>query len=189
VHESCHTYEWVMSHVWMSHVTCVNESCYTCEWVVSLGWMSHVTRVNESCHTCEWVMSHVWMSHVTRVNESCHSCEWVMSHVWVSRVTRVNESCLTNECVTAMGTTLRCKWKRVCHYSFIEAKESMALFIRWSCPPFFCHSQQNTTHPYATYLIHTWYDPLLIHWSCPPLFFLIDAVHLLRQWGLHIAAS
>ena len=36
-----------MSHVWMSHVTCVNESCHMCEWVMSHVWMSHVTCVNE----------------------------------------------------------------------------------------------------------------------------------------------
>ena len=48
-----------------------------CEWVVSHVWMSQVPCVNESCHMCEWVMSHVWMSHVTCVNESCHMCEWV----------------------------------------------------------------------------------------------------------------
>jgi len=45
-----------------------NESCHTREWVMSHLWMSPLTHVNESCHTCKWVMSHVWMSHVTRVN-------------------------------------------------------------------------------------------------------------------------
>ena len=30
MNESCHTYEWVMSHMWMSHVTLMNESCHTC---------------------------------------------------------------------------------------------------------------------------------------------------------------
>ena len=33
--ESCHTYEWVMSHVWMSHVTHMNESCHTYEWMIN----------------------------------------------------------------------------------------------------------------------------------------------------------
>jgi len=33
MNESCHTYEWVMSHVWMSHVTRMNESCHTYECV------------------------------------------------------------------------------------------------------------------------------------------------------------
>jgi len=36
INESCHTYEVVMSHVWMSNFTCMNES-----------------RVNESCHVYE----------------------------------------------------------------------------------------------------------------------------------------
>jgi len=37
-------YEWVMSHIWMRHVSL---------WMrhVSL-WMSHVSNMNESCHTC-----------------------------------------------------------------------------------------------------------------------------------------
>ena len=50
---TCHEYEWVMSRVWMSHVTHTNESCYAYEWVMSHIWMSHVTHMNESCHTFE----------------------------------------------------------------------------------------------------------------------------------------
>ena len=45
-----------MSHVTYLHVTYVNQSCHTYEWV-----MSHM---NKSCHTYEWDMSHVWISHV-----------------------------------------------------------------------------------------------------------------------------
>jgi len=75
-HEICDTYEWVMSHIWVSHVTHMNESCHTYEWVMSHIWMSHVTHMNESCHTYEWVMSHIWMSHVTH-----------MSEIWVSHIT------------------------------------------------------------------------------------------------------
>jgi len=32
---SCHTYEWVMSHIWVSHVTHMSESCHTYEWFTS----------------------------------------------------------------------------------------------------------------------------------------------------------
>ena len=39
-------------------------SCHTCGWVMSHIWMSHVTHMKESYHTYEWVMSHIWMSHV-----------------------------------------------------------------------------------------------------------------------------
>jgi len=89
MNESCHTYEWDMSHIWishvtkwMSHVTHMNESCHTYEWVMSHVWISHITHMKESCHINEWDMSHIWMGHVTHVNESCHSYEWVMSHTY-----------------------------------------------------------------------------------------------------------
>jgi len=97
--ESCHTYEWVMAHVWMSHVTVTSSwgrfhSGSSWEWVYKhlLTWMSHGTRMNESCDrniwltSLSWVMSHVWMSHGTRMNESWHTYEWVMAHVWMSHV-------------------------------------------------------------------------------------------------------
>jgi len=107
INESYHTYSWLMSRVWMSHVTHTlgtrwqchvqnvwmshvahrNESCHT--------WTSRVTHMNESCHTCEWVMSHIWMSHVTHMNVSCR----IMSQVWMSHVTNMSESCHTCEWV------------------------------------------------------------------------------------------
>ena len=79
MNESCCTYEWVMSHILMSHVTHMNESCCTYEWIMSHIWMSHVAHMNESYHTYERVMSHTWMSHVTHKDESCHTYENFMS--------------------------------------------------------------------------------------------------------------
>jgi len=64
--------EWVKSHIWMSHVTCMNKSCPIYEWVMSHIWMSRVTHMNESCHTYDGVISHIGRSHVTHMNESCH---------------------------------------------------------------------------------------------------------------------
>ena len=92
----------------MSHVSLMNESCLTYEWVMSHVWMSHVTHewvtshMNESRHTYEWVMSHIWKSHVTHMNESRHTCECVMSHIWMSHVTHVNESCHTYDRVSTL---------------------------------------------------------------------------------------
>jgi len=101
---SYHTCEWVMSHIWMCHVTHMNGSCH--KWmshvthgadvrVISHMFMNHVTHLNDSCHAYEWVMSHVWMSngthvnksHIANKNESCLTYDWVMSHM--------NESCHT----------------------------------------------------------------------------------------------
>jgi len=66
MNESCHIYEWVpfaccrvhlrewvMSHIWMSHVTHVSD-CLSC--------VAVCMYVSESCHTHEWGMSHVRMS-------------------------------------------------------------------------------------------------------------------------------
>jgi len=119
----CHTYEWVMSHIWKEYVTwlihicdmthsyvwhdsfiCVtwyvwHDHCDTivmrCIWVMSHKSMRHVTFINESCHTYAWVMSHIEVSKITHMNESYHTYEWVMSRVWMSHVTYTNESCHT----------------------------------------------------------------------------------------------
>jgi len=112
--ESCHTYEWVMSHIWMSHVTQVNESCHTCEWVMSHIWMSHVTHMNESCHIWkegtsplnvrEWGMSHMHESCYVAVRANVcleihemYHVKWVMSHISMSHATHTNGSCHTYE--------------------------------------------------------------------------------------------
>jgi len=114
--ESCHTFEWVMSHIcmkgishiwmrhvshtWMRHCAHMIKSSHTYVWVIAQIWYNHAAHMNESCHTYAWVMSHMWMSHVTHMNESCHTYEWVMSHsyatwpihVWdTSHVTHMNE--------------------------------------------------------------------------------------------------
>jgi len=88
------TYEWVTSHVWMSHVTHINESLHTYEWVMLHIWMSHVTNMNQSCHTYEWFTSHIWMRHVTHMHDSRHTYELFMSLMWMSHV---NESCYSYE--------------------------------------------------------------------------------------------
>jgi len=57
MNESCHAYEWVMFHMWMSPVTHVKDSCHTYEWVIS---------------DSEWVLflrcHRIWMSHVVFVS-------------------------------------------------------------------------------------------------------------------------
>jgi len=50
--QSCHTYEWIMSHIWMGHVT-AHES------FLAHIWMRHVTHMNASWCTYEWVMAHI----------------------------------------------------------------------------------------------------------------------------------
>jgi len=85
-------YEWVKSHIWMSHVTLSrrNQSCHTYEWVMSRRSFSTV----EALPSYEWVISHIWMStyelHRTwrghlGSSESRHIHEWVMWHVQIAQ--------------------------------------------------------------------------------------------------------
>ena len=102
----CHTNKWVMSHIWMSHVTHTNESYHIDERKHFIDYLSCVTHINESCHTYEWVMSHIWMSHVTHMNESCHTHEWVISHRWKEafhRLTPAHEPALTWQSALVWG--------------------------------------------------------------------------------------
>jgi len=100
LNESCHTYEWVMSHIhiWMRHVTSTNAShirieigqghgyplrlvrCSVSEVMVHIHIrMGHVIRMNES---------HKQVSRVTNTNESCRIYEWVMSHTRMSHISK-----------------------------------------------------------------------------------------------------
>jgi len=90
-----------MTHLWV--MTHENEIWHTYEWVMTHIWKSHVTYMNESCHTYKWVMSHIWMSHVTHptlgcrtsnihVNDSGHMCDmthWYVRHDSLIHVTRL----------------------------------------------------------------------------------------------------
>jgi len=122
---SCHTLEWIISHVGMSPQP-ESFNKHKCPWVVSDMHMS----VNEACHTLEWfrvalthsyftnygmlwIVPQICISHITLSKESCHV--WIMNCVsfqcimtdsrvshdihWneLSHVTNWNESCSTSE--------------------------------------------------------------------------------------------
>ena len=108
----CHANEWVMSHIWMSHVTHTNEPCRT------YGWGTDSTNIKESrtnIHYPPSMVSHTWVSiiksrmqHVwtcgcvTLINKSqanIHHPPCNMSHIQVSHITHINESCHTYDWV------------------------------------------------------------------------------------------
>ena len=146
MNESCHTYEWVMSHIWMSPVTHMNESCHTYEWVTSRAIPSHCTlhsRVppqnkRHSHSTYDWVMSrlnescHMWMSH-----DVSRSCQMSMRHVTYEWVTpRVNEVWNTHGLVVAANTI----------ESSMSATKQTPKYTIHSCVP-----SQNNRHRHGTY--------------------------------------
>jgi len=169
--ESCHTYQWVMS-----HLTHINESCplYVCEChvqqVMSRTRISPVTHINESCpiSVC-WVMSHIYLlSHVPCTFAAPLMCcvmsptRMFMSRIWLrhnvrrdvrvarpsSHATRVNTSCHTH--VQREQRTRR-RWimLRMCTHEDVMAHAmqvwmSHATYVNASC------------HIYEWVLPHRW---------------------------------
>jgi len=86
--ESCHTYKWVMSHVWMGHVIYKNQSCRIYEWVILHIWKGHFMYRNAFCRWCKFVVSRIWMGRVAYI---------IVSHTWMGCVKHMNESCHTYE--------------------------------------------------------------------------------------------
>ena len=178
--ESCHTYEWVMSRLWMSHGTHMNESWHTLSvvWCIQMCdiWICHVIHMKESWHTYEWVMAHIWMSHGTHMNEPCHTYEWVMPHIWMSHVTHMNESCHI----------------RMCHDSFTYAMTRegfMAYRERYAMTPsrmqWLLHMWV-MTHSYLRHDSFTCEPWLLYMWAMTPSH--MWRSHMSHMWLLHMWA-
>jgi len=145
VNESCLTYEWVMSHTWMS------QSCHMYGWVTlpvsqeSAHGPQKIYTMNESCHAYEWVTSHIWMSlwmsHVTHMNASCHACV-LHIHVWHDAFI----------CVTWLI--------HMCDVTHSYVRHDSLIYITHTC---------DKTHSYEwhdsfireTWLIHTWRDSFI----------------------------
>ena len=112
MNEPYHRYEWVISHVWMSHITrhvwmshvtrmialssLFNNLCLRCAYQSSHKRMRHVTHMNEPCRTyiiaeqpLQQLLPEVRMSNTTHMNGSFDTYGWVMSQKWMSRVTCV----------------------------------------------------------------------------------------------------
>jgi len=103
MYESCHTYVWVMLHVWRCHVP---HSC-------GIG-------IYSAFSVYKYVTSHIRMSHVTYMYESCHASEGVTSPTAVAYIARpvimgkaVDEDtlrvcCNVLQCVAVCCSELQC---------------------------------------------------------------------------------
>ena len=120
------TYEWIMSHIWMSHVTHTNESCHPYKWVMPPIRMSHVTHMKSvqaalECCSAQLVMSwhqrrhvqhHIPTSHVAHVNVSCHAYKRVISHIRISYTTHTNKTYHTHE---ESSRSVWMQWRAMSH--------------------------------------------------------------------------
>ena len=118
MNESCCTYEWVMSHIWMSHVTHMNEFCHTYEWVIlrtkNRWFVMHVNERHVSSCRCTMVSSYMWMreiSHSLVKERDVSSCMWMRNMSlaaceWWSLATCEWETCLLLICTYEWETCL-----------------------------------------------------------------------------------
>ena len=118
--ESCHTYEWVMSHTWMRHVTHMNETCHTYAWV-----MSHIGTKTRACLSYVWhdlFFCVAWLIYVcdTRLLEErvmawrihmwdmAHSCMW---HVSIICVASLIHMCVMTHSYACHDSFIRVTWR------------------------------------------------------------------------------
>ena len=89
----CHTYEWILSYIWMGHVTHMNESCH--------AHMMHQSRhtyecatshMNETWHTHMNVPPPMWMRHDTHIWMRHVLYEWDMTHTYECATSYMNET-------------------------------------------------------------------------------------------------
>jgi len=92
VKESCHTYGWVMSHIWMSHVTHMDESQQTYESVTCATWLIQMCSM-----TCSYVyvtysyvrhdsfVSTTWLIHMCDMTHSCVRHDSCICVTWLIR--------------------------------------------------------------------------------------------------------
>ena len=152
--ESCHTYEWFLSQIRMSHITHMNKSCHTYERVMSHIRMSHVTHMNESYHTYGWVMSHMWMDCVKHTNGSYHTHKWVMPQIWMSHVAHMYALCRVqrtgmNEVVASMS--------HVIHTNTLLILQCMFKYLTHSTVNVMRHVTKTSFHDIQIRLWGMWY--------------------------------
>jgi len=137
--ESCHTFQWAMPCMLLSHVSHMNvsclkyvthrdEACLTCECVLSHmchthGWVMSMCEcvMSHICLTYGWVMSNVWMCDVSH-----------MSHTWMSHVSHVNTSYLAYERVIWLISKLSLvTLKKFTVQSLLQGSFAKETYIYW----------------------------------------------------------
>jgi len=152
VNESCRTYKWVMTLIWMSHVTHImstpSHSCRrhmvhdSFKWV---SWPIHMCDMTHSLwhdsfmrhYSFKWVSWLIYVSWLLQMsvmthhlNESWHIChsEWVMSHIWMSHGTHLNESYHTH--VDASCRCCRIALREIHYMRHVTVNASCHIWMR-----------------------------------------------------------
>jgi len=106
-------------------VAYIKQSCHTCEWVMARIWVSHISHMYQSsvrcCGSNRAPPSHIWRIRVTHVNESCHTYEWVVSQICSHRVCVAEARVSPSSHIWRGHGTLSC-------VNFMSGKEGRIIF-------------------------------------------------------------
>ena len=145
-----HTYEWVLSHIYLGHITHMNESRHTYKWVTSHIWVRPGANENTSCHARMWVMSHndsfirvTWHSYVWHY----YSC---VGHDMLTRVTWLIHAC--DRHIHIYDMTHSCEWHGVfmCDKAHAHLRHNSFVHVtKLTCVTWLIHTCHMThkTHP------------------------------------------
>ena len=161
------THEWVMSYVWMSHVTHQMSFVLRREWLCREWVMSQILTTSRGCKGVLpriRTRSHMWTSHVTHRNDSCHSpdvesfvleLEWVCPKRVMSQVLTtchvykgVMSHTHTRSHIRASHAT---HMKETCHSSGGVSFDSRRA---WVCPKRVMSQILTTCHIYTWVMLH-----------------------------------
>jgi len=140
--------EWVMSHKCMSSVIAhTNESCHTYRWVVLHVWMSHVTHMNGSWHaypvsrhTYEYVMD------ATHMNTSWP--EWVIHRCDIIHSLNITDSDHRTYTHTPQRTSSRT-------YTHTPQRPSSRTLHTHTAETFIMNPHTHTAETFITHFTHT----------------------------------
>ena len=131
VNESCHTYEWVvssykwvMSHIWISHVTHMYESC---QWVTSQTRKAILTHCNTKC--CRNTDSKYYYTVLTHRHTRTRKA--ILSHV---TDTQSNTECCRNTDSQQYGLTAILAPAPMNHVKYLRAGPAEMPFQNWYTP-------------------------------------------------------
>jgi len=176
-----------------SHVAYMNESCHTYKWALSHIWMSHVTRTNKSWHSYEWVTSHIYSRINRRWPERCsraHRHQGTMSHthsyVWHDLSICVTHSYTWHGSFTCMIVVIHVHvcditihmWDMTHSYVWLIHMCDMTRLYLWHDSSICVTGLQGTsshTHPYA------WHDSF----TC--VTWLIHMCDMAYSYGWHVS--
>ena len=135
--KSCHTYEWVMAHVWMSHGTHMNASWHRSHTCI-FGSLSFVWGTWLVC-TCD--MTHTWLIHM-----------WDMTHSYVGHESFTCVTWLIHKCEQVLQLQTH-SW-RIQSWDMTHSYVGYDSFIRWTWLIHTC--EQVLELQTRSWRIHSW---------------------------------